>query len=105
MSQQPCTWDKQIRTFGLAVVVASVMSGTLAVHAVDKPGTKEAKGQVQSVDAQAGRIVLKVRGKEMTFEVPPDLRGELANVSAGDRVEIDYEEKDGRLHATTIEPD
>lgn len=105
MRQTRSTWSRRITTLGFAVVVIGVLSGPPAGRAAEKPGTKEVKGRVQSVDAQAGRIVLTVRGKEMTFEVPPDLRGELAKLKTGDRVEIDYEEQDGKLIAATIEED
>ncbi len=107
-----CTWAGRLAA---ALAVAGLLAGApggpiagaaAAEKAGERPGTKEAKGRVQSVDAQAGTVVLTVRGKAMTFEVPPELRGELEKVRPGQRLEIDYyEERDGRLVAATIEED
>lgn len=109
-------WYTWIGRLAAATVIAGLLAGVTvpgpflagagaAEKAGEKPGTREAKGRVQSVDAQAGTIVLTVRGKAMTFEVPSELRGELAKVRVGQRLEIDYEERDGKLVAATIEED
>jgi hypothetical protein len=91
-------------------ILAAALAGLLAAGPAlaaqgETPGAKEAKGRVKSVDGAAGTLTLTVRGKDMTFQVPEPLRGELGKVRNGQRVEIDYHEKDGNLVAATIEED
>jgi cold shock CspA family protein len=90
----------------LAVALAGLLAAGPALAAQgETPGAKEAKGRVKAVDAAAGTLTLTVRGKDVTFQVPEPLRGELGKVTNGQRVEIDYHEKDGKLVAATIEED
>jgi hypothetical protein len=91
-------------------ILAAALAGLLAAGPAlaaqgETPGAKEAKGRVRAIDAAAGTLTLSVRGKDMTFQVPESLRGELGQVRNGQRVEIDYHEKDGALVAATIEED
>jgi hypothetical protein len=94
-----------------ALPAAAVLLGVLpapAAHGAsgETPGAKEAKARVKAVDAGAGRLALTVRGgKEMSFEVPETLRAQLKKVEAGQRVEIDYHEREGKNVAATIEED
>lgn len=98
----------RLAALGLAVP-GGPLAGSPALDAAEKagekPGAKEIKGRVESMDVQAGRIVLTVRGRDMTFEVPQELRGEPTKVRSAQRLEIDDEEKEGKPVAATIEED
>jgi cold shock CspA family protein len=98
---------RKVMAPALAVALSGLLAAVPALAAQgETPGAKEAKGRVKAVDAKTGTLVLTVRGgKEMTFVIPETLRGELAKVEQGQRIEIDYHEKDGRLVAATIEED
>ena len=60
---------------------------------------KRATGEVASVDAKAGMLAVKVKGKEMSFTAETKV---VEKVKVGDTVTVSYTEKDGKMVASSV---
>jgi len=68
-----------------------------------KPKAMSATGEVASVDAKAGMLAVKVKGKEMSFTAETKAAKQaLGKVKAGDTVTVSYTEKDGKMVASSV---
>ncbi|HEX7115112.1 MAG TPA: DUF5666 domain-containing protein [Steroidobacter sp.] len=87
----------------LAALIAA--TGMLAAQA-DDDRDRDLEGEVESVDVSQGSFV--VRGVTIHTDDRTDFDDEyrsLEDIKVGDRVEVDYIERDGRTLATEVERD
>lgn len=69
----------------------------------EKPKAMSATGEVASVDAKAGMLAVKVKGKEMGFTAETKAAKEaLGKVKAGDTVTVSYTDKEGKMVASSV---
>lgn len=62
----------------------------------------KATGQIVSVDATAKTLVVKSKGKELTFLATDKVAATLAGFKAGQKVSVRYVEEDGKLMAHSV---
>jgi Cu/Ag efflux protein CusF len=73
----------------------------------EKPKAKRTRGEVVSVDPATSTLVVKAKpkkgeAKEMTFSVAEKAAKGLADLKAGDKVNVTYMEEDGKLIAKSV---
>lgn len=69
----------------------------------EQPKTTRVTGEIMSVDAKAGALTVKVKDKEMSFAAETKgAKSALEKVKVGDRVNVSYTEKNGKLIARSV---
>jgi Cu/Ag efflux protein CusF len=64
---------------------------------------KRANGEVTSVDAKSGKLMIKTATDELNLDVQgASAKGSLANIKVGDKVSIAYQDKGGTLVANSV---
>ncbi|MGE5305096.1 MAG: hypothetical protein ACM3TN_17430 [Alphaproteobacteria bacterium] len=96
-------------TFGFSgFSFAQAKPATPAAPTMEKKSETKAKpsriwGQVTSVDAKAGTIALKTKDKNVSINAESkSVKAELEKFKVGDRVRVSYNEKDGKMVATSV---
>lgn len=64
--------------------------------------TKEATGEVTSVDAKGGKLAVKVKDKELSLDAKGSAKKSLDKIHVGDKVTVSYTEKNGQLVAQSV---
>ena len=69
----------------------------------EKPKALSATGELVSVDAKAGTLTVKVKQKDMGFTAKTKpAKQDLEKVKVGGTVTVSYNEKDGKMVASSI---
>jgi len=64
---------------------------------------KKANGEVTSVDAKSGKLMVKTATEELTLDVQASApKKSLANIKVGDKVNVSYQDKGGMLVASAV---
>jgi hypothetical protein len=64
---------------------------------------KQANGEVTSVDAKAGKLMVKTTTEELNLEVQGSTaKNSLADIKVGDKVNVSFQDKGGMLVATSV---
>jgi len=64
---------------------------------------KRAIGEVSSVDAKSGKLMIRTATDELNLDVQGvNAKGSLANIKVGDKVSIAYQDKGGTLVANSV---
>ena len=64
---------------------------------------KRANGEVTSVDAKAGKLMVKTSTEELNLDVQGSTaKQSLANIKVGDKVNVSFQDKGGMLVATSV---
>jgi Cu/Ag efflux protein CusF len=63
---------------------------------------KRANGEVTSVDAKTGKIMVKTATDELNLEVQDSAKKSLSSIKVGDKVDVGYQDKGGMLVANSI---
>lgn len=107
------------RYFTAFVAGASMLAiGAVGQAAQDKPSTpgkadapmdskssvtKRANGEVTSVDAKSGKLMVKTSTEELNLAVQDSAaKSALATIKVGDRVNVAYQDKGGMLVANSV---
>ena len=87
---------------GLAL--AQDKAGTPAAPAKTATKAKATRvtGEVTSVDAKAGTLVVKAKDKDLNLDTDAKTKAALKDVKVGDMVRVSYSEKDGKMVATSV---
>ena len=64
--------------------------------------TKRANGEVTSVDAKTGKIMVKTATDELNLEAQDSAKKSLSSIKVGDKVDVGYQDKGGMLVANSI---
>jgi len=68
-----------------------------------KATTKKANGEVTSVDAKGGKLMVKTATEELNLDVQASAaKKSLTNIKVGDKVNVSYEDKGGMLVANSV---
>jgi Cu/Ag efflux protein CusF len=59
-------------------------------------------GEVTSVDAKAGTLVVKTKDKDVNLDTESKAKAALEKIKVGDTVRVSYTEKDGKMVATSV---
>ena len=68
----------------------------------EKPKVSRITGEVTSVDAKAGMLTVKAKDKEVDLTADAKAKAALQKIKVGDRVNVSYSEKDGKMIATAV---
>jgi DNA helicase TIP49 (TBP-interacting protein) len=68
----------------------------------EKAKTTRITGEVMSVDSKAGMLTVKTKDKETKLTADAKAKDQLEKVKVGDTVRVSYNEKDGKMVATSI---
>lgn len=79
-------------------------SGKSAVPLENKSSsTKEASGEVTSVDAKSGKLMVKTSTEELNLDVHgTTAKKHLSNIKVGDKVNVSFQDKGGMLVARSV---
>jgi hypothetical protein len=89
----------------------SPASKATATQSVKKPAPKKSPktpkpqkfvGNISAMDAKTGAVVVKGTAGEKSFMAQDNAKDALERLAVGDRVRIQYSEKDGKLLATSV---
>ena len=65
--------------------------------------TNRANGEVASVDAKSGKLIVKTSTEELSLEVQGSAaKQSLADIKVGDKVNVSFQDKGGTLVATYV---
>ena len=65
--------------------------------------TKKASGEVTSVDAKGGKLMVKTSTEELNLDVHgTTAKKHLSNIKVGDKVNVSFQDKDGMLVARSV---
>jgi Cu/Ag efflux protein CusF len=65
--------------------------------------SKKATGEVTSVDAKAGKLMVKTSSDNLNLEVQgSSAKKDLADIKVGDKVNVSYQDKGGMLIASSV---
>jgi hypothetical protein len=67
-----------------------------------KPKVQKFVGNISSVDTKTGAVSVKGSAGEKSFITQDAAKDALERLAAGDRVRVQYSEKDGKLAATSV---
>ena len=68
-----------------------------------KSKTHQDTGEVTSLDAKAGTLTVKAKGKELNLTVESrSTKAAMEKIKVGDTVRVSYNEKDGKMIATSV---
>ena len=106
---------KLITGFIAGVGVFALAAGSQAQNIPSSPGTheapmdsqsgalKRATGEVTSVDAKNGKLMIKTSTDQLNLDVQgPSAKNSLATIKVGDKVNIAYQDKGGTLVANSV---
>jgi hypothetical protein len=89
----------------------SPASKATATQSVKKPAPKKSPktpkpqkfvGNISAMDAKTGAVVVKGTAGEKSFMAQDNAKDALERLSVGDRIRVQYSEKDGKLVATSV---
>jgi len=112
-------WSRSI-IFAPILVLCFAMAGAAAespaskattAQNVKKPAPKKSPkqpkpqkfvGNISAMDAKTGAVVVKGTAGEKSFTAQDNAKDALERLAVGDRVRIQYSEKDGKMLATSV---
>ena len=82
-------------------------SGQSAKKPAPKKSAKQSKpqkfvGNISAIDAKTGTVVVKGTAGDKSFVAQDSAKDALERLAVGDRVRVQYAEKDGKLQATSV---
>jgi Cu/Ag efflux protein CusF len=103
-----------VRSFAVAITIVAFGALGQAQTTPSSPGkgdmpmgskdssAKKANGEVTSVDANTGKLIVKTSTEDLSLDVQGSAKKNLTGIKVGDKVNVSYQDKGGMLVASSV---